>query len=303
MYEQFKKTETEDWLDLWRDFEMKKRSVNPNSTARITLKFPLSLMALYKESTGLEIKDVVANSSFANDIEVGRDKIKFNAKIFKEFFSEPIAKIVGHVKNVLEKITVHAILMVGGFSESPMLQNTIKSQFAGKGIDVIIPQGASSTILRGALIFGHSPRSIAERVLKYTYGIAISLPFEEGVHPARHRVETDSGLRCKNLFHKHVERNQTVIVGEPQVKQSYIPAEKHQQFMTFRIYASTLTDPRYIDEDCTFVGKLVIDIANPDENLTREIEVSLTFSGTEIEVGACDTRLGIKYVTKVDYLE
>ena len=97
--------------------------------------------------------------------------MRYDASLIQSLFKESIDKTVLHVQSLLRDRNardVKAILMVGGFSESPMLQDVIKKAFPR--LRIIIPNEASSSILRGAVIFDHDPASITctHRVLKKT---------------------------------------------------------------------------------------------------------------------------------------
>jgi molecular chaperone DnaK (HSP70) len=300
IYEKFKIEETEDWLDLWRDFEVKKRAVSPDKSSRINMKFPISLINMYEKVTKQSLSEALSRSKFADDISHTGDKLKFSAEVFKSLFDTSIEKTIGYVKGVIRNTGVKSILMVGGFSESPLLQQAVKSSFPG--VCVIIPKDASSAILRGALIFGHSPKVITERVLKNTYGIKTTCPFEKGIHPESKLLKTDDGDMCDKVFHKHVEKNQLVKVGEAQVQRTYYPVNKSQTAIGFSIYASDLMNPQFTDQGCTYVGNMSVDLQDHDGDLSRAVLVSLTFSGTEIVVNAIDKKTGNETNASIDFL-
>ncbi|XP_060571732.1 heat shock 70 kDa protein 12A-like [Ruditapes philippinarum] len=267
------------------------------------MRIPESLRKKYKRQSTKTFTNAVETSSYADNITSVADKIKFDPFLFKKLFDGSLTKTIQHTESLIKKLTVQqikAILMVGGFSESPMLQERVKSCF--RGIDVIIPAEASSSILRGALIFGHSPTSISERVLRYTYGISIYTPFITGKHPESKRENTDSGPQCRDVFNKHVERNQNVKVGEPQVVKSYSPVNKNQKIIPFSIYASDMKDPEYTDVGCKFVGEMQIELQDRKIDVSRKVEVSLTFSGTEIEVKAKDVKTGKYEKASINFL-
>ncbi|XP_060574862.1 heat shock 70 kDa protein 12B-like isoform X2 [Ruditapes philippinarum] len=291
VYDVFKRTETEDWLDLWRDFEVKKRGVAPEKTARVNMKFPLSLSNTFEKVTKGKLMDAIEASKYTKDIQFGGDKIKISASLFKSLFEHSIGKTIGHVSALLRDENtrkIKSILMVGGYSESPLLQHAIKEAFPD--VDVVIPIGASSTIVRGALVYGHSPISIRERVLKYTYGVGTTQPFKEGIDPEHLKLQAATGLRCKT-FSKHVEKGQVVRCHEPQVERGYRTNQTFQRRIKFPIYATELTKARYTD-DCTYIGEIRLDLENPDELPGRRVVVSMTFSGTEIVVKAVDEKTG-----------
>ena len=81
---------------------------------------------------------------------------------------------------------VSNIVLVGGYAESKLLQDCIKSKFSSK--TVIIPNQPGLAVLKGAVIFGHDPSIIAERICRYTYGIGCSLPFDDKFHEESNQV-------------------------------------------------------------------------------------------------------------------
>lgn len=71
---------------------------------------------------------------------------------------------------------VSSIIRVGGFAESPMLQAAITNAFKDKKKkDFIVPRDAGLAVLKGAVLFGHQPKTISARVCKYTYGIGTTI--------------------------------------------------------------------------------------------------------------------------------
>ncbi|XP_053390816.1 heat shock 70 kDa protein 12A-like [Mercenaria mercenaria] len=180
IYERFKNEDTEDWLDLWRDFEVKKRGISLDKTAKISMKFPISLINMFEERKELKLSTAIASTKYAENVTFSGDKLKFSPSVFQNLFKESVSLTTDHLKTLMKDTSVRAILMVGGYSESPMLQHAVKITF--KDVEVVIPLGASSTILRGALVYGHSPQLVKERILKYTYGVGCSRKFIAGVH-------------------------------------------------------------------------------------------------------------------------
>ena len=266
-----------DWLDLWRMFETKKKTVDPGKNDKVTRKLPTTLMELCKEETKKDIRDMVAESEYRDMIHfAGGDKVRFQAALIQSLFSESIDKTVTHVKSVLrdEKARdVKVILMVGGFSDSPMLQVAIKRAFPR--LKIIIPKEASSAIMRGAVIFGHNPTSITQRVLKKTYGVECVNPFDEAVHDENYKEQTDSGVMCTKIFVKHVEKGQSVKVGEALAEQWGSPTDHNQEAVDISIYASDLKDPKYTDRGCQHLGTLRVDISDVPGDLDRASVLAL----------------------------
>lgn len=301
-YETFKEQETEDWIDLWRDFEVKKRTITPERTTRVNMKFPLSLGKTYKRLTGFGVSKAFATSEHKDELEFGGDKLKIESGLFKCFFDDSIQKIIGHVQELYrdEKVDkISTILMVGGYSESPMLQHAVKEAFPG--LNIVVPSGASSTILRGALVYGHNPISIKERVLKYTYGVCAGLKFREGIDPEYYRTKTDIGFFCLR-FVKYVGKGEVVKSNEPKVEHMCSTMMKYQKNLLLEIYATEQDNLEYPDKGGIYIGALKLELPDPEEAVGRKIMYSMTFSGTEIEVLSRDKKTGKEAKAYIDFL-
>ena len=304
VYPKFMKQETEDWIDLWRMFEFKKKTVDPAKKDKVNMKLPPTLMELYKKETKQDIRDKIAESEYSGKIIfAGGDKVRYEATLIQSLFKESVEKTVTHVKSLLQDKNardVKAILMVGGFSESPMLQDAIKKAFPR--LKIIIPKEASSAILRGAVIFGHNPTSITQRILKRTYGVQCYFDFDEAVHDEKYKIQRDTGLKCK-MFGKHVEKGQSVKVGEALPEKGYVPNSQDQETITFPIYASDLKDPKYTDQGCQYLGELEVDISDISGDLRdRAVFVKLIFGDTEIKATARIEKTGQVVSASFDFL-
>ena len=288
IFTKFVRKETEDWLDLWRMFESKKKTVDPVKKDKITIKLPVTLMEMFKNETAQDIRTRVAVSQYSKTMHfAGGDKVRYEATLMQSLFKESVDKTVAHIQSLLQEEKagdVQAILMVGGFSESPMLQDAIQKAFPR--LKIIIPKEASSAILRGAVIFGHNPTSITQRVLKKTYGVDCYLPFNEAVHDEKYKVKRARGFRCEKIFSKHVEKGQSVEVGEALPERSYLPSEHNETTIVFPIYATDLKDPMYTDQGCHHLGTLEVDISDVPGDLDRRVFVKLMFGDTEVKATA-----------------
>lgn len=299
------KQHTDDYLDLFREFEIKKRDIAPDKGSKITLKLSSSLRDLYEEETEVDLKQTVAQTSFSGNMSVIGDKLRIDSSIYKGLFSDAINSIVKHVKELLREPAVQgteAILMVGGFSESRMLQQAVKDNFPK--MKLVIPEEAGLVVLKGAVVFGHNPSAIGERVCKYTYGIEMNSTFVESQHDPSKKFEAEGKAYCREIFDKHVEVEQTVKYGEPQAKRNYQPLTASQSNVDFIVYASSKPSPKYVtDFGCTRLGTVSVavrDMTVPLEQ--RTIEVDLTFSGTEIEIRAKELRTGHVTNATVNFL-
>lgn len=300
VYEDFKINEKEDWFDLLREFECRKREVGVNTGGRVIMHFPSSLSDHFRQKKNVSVIEFLKESIYTESIEIKRDKIKFSSELFQSFFSESVRKTIDHLRSAA-LMGIGTILMVGGYSESTLLQRALREAFSDK--QVIVPIGASSAVLRGALIFGHNPESITERILKFTYGVDSSVPFDDRMHPQSKLMKSDAGDRCDDIFSKLVEVNQVVKTNESQYTKKFITLHKKQKAVLVQFYATKHKNPFFIDDEgCLCIGKMEVVFNEPDEEAGRSVLLSMKFGGTEIIVEVEDKKTGQRQRQTIDFL-
>lgn len=281
--------------------ETKKRSITNVTEGKVTCKVPVSLIQTFEKETGEEIKDVISQMAYAGKMTWVGDKLRMTADLFRSLFSEPTKHLVNHLKTLLSKKElkdISTLLMVGGFSESPIMQSAIKEAFPTK--KVIIPDEAGLAVLKGAVLYGYQPQTISVRVSNYTYGINISPPFKAAEHSPDRLVSIEGVDRVKDVFKKYIQADQSLKVGEA-VSGRHITIKKRQKEMLLKIYASEDSNPRYVsDEGCEYLGKVVIQLPETEEKL--KVDVKMIFGETELMVEAKESVTGSTYKAFFDFL-
>lgn len=186
VFEKFSSDNKYDFLGLMREFEIKKRKISPDLNGLVTIKVPVSLSETFcKMNPGINIADVCTrNSKYRGQLTWNIDKIRIKASLVKMLFRESCTQIVNHLKELFTHPAVNDvsfILLVGGFSESLMLQSEIREAFKNK--KVIIPEEAGLAVLKGAVLCGHEPKTVSGRVCRYTYGVKTATKFNSSIHP------------------------------------------------------------------------------------------------------------------------
>lgn len=146
-----------DYIEMIRNFEIRKKNLSLTQKTKVTLRIPDKLFELSNHTNGRPLKEYIALSRYYNKIVLVSDKMRIESDVLKSFFDIPLRTIIDNMKAVLALPQVSGcstILMVGGFSESPMLQGHIGEHFPDKNI--IIPEDAGLAVLKGAVIFGHT---------------------------------------------------------------------------------------------------------------------------------------------------
>ena len=210
-------------------------------------------------------------------------------------------KIVSHLRCEFSKQKtkeVTMMLIVGGFGECAFLQKAITNAF-GSRLSVLCPYEAGIAIIKGAVLFGHTPDSVRLRIARKTYGTSSHYPFIPGVHDPHRFVITEHGSRCLS-FHKFSEKGEEVSENEMR-KFEFSPDFATDTHDTFDIFSADTANPMYPDSPT--VRKLgTLDVWMPDTTggLDRRMCVEVCFGSSELHVTArCQ---GNPTQTKIDFL-
>ena len=124
-----------EFLTMTREFEVKKRTVHESLCSNYISR--LSIVLNDKLNNDEKMKKV--KSSYLKDQVIFiKDKITLSTKLMKvneSFFNNLLEKIISHVENILNVIQdVDIIRLVGGYAESPLVQERFKKEFASCAI-------------------------------------------------------------------------------------------------------------------------------------------------------------------------
>ncbi|XP_052762252.1 heat shock 70 kDa protein 12A-like [Mya arenaria] len=236
-------------------------------------------------------------------VSVQGDKFKVNMSVVTFLFKTQVDAIVQHVSNLIEQSTIggiEAIVSVGGFSKCPLLQKAIKLKFDGH--KVIVPNDPDLAVLKGAVIFGHKPELINQRVSKYTYGVDMRTTFNDNVHKEAYKViGEDEAVRCIKCFDKHIIAGQSFSFREAQVEKCYTAPTSSQTSVSISILYTLDPNPMYTtDQGCHLADTLNVAIGG--SGLGRAVKVRMIYGGTEIEVEATEVATGNVQRMKTDFL-
>ena len=290
MFAAFMKNECYDYLDFMRDFETVKRNLKLDTKEQVNIKLPVSLHDTCRKLMKKDFKQLVKDARKDRQITFIGDKMRMDPDLAKGLFQKATDKIVKHVKKILEEDAIgrqiSLILMVGGFSESPFVQDVIKREFQEKmGKTVLIPSDAGISVLNGAVVFGRQPENIESRVLRYTYGASITPPFVDGVHEEHKRITVDGEDFCTDVFGDFIKAGEQVEVGH-KVKETYQTLRPYQDEMTLEIYTTEDRYVSYVDGDeCRKLGELQVDVPFPSDEI-HHMDVIYEFGDTELHIKA-----------------
>ncbi|XP_060602203.1 heat shock 70 kDa protein 12B-like [Ruditapes philippinarum] len=146
----------DDQIELQRYIEVKLRSIKDYRGGFETFKVPCTLDEVFREMSHEKIEQAIERSQYNGRIKWFSDRLRIDSEIVKNLSKPCTDRIVGHVQHLLKEPEVQGtsiFLMVGRFSESPIVQETIIKAFPT--VNVIIPEDPGTVVLKGAVIYGH----------------------------------------------------------------------------------------------------------------------------------------------------
>lgn len=284
-----KKKFTSSYMDLFREFESVKRTVKPDTKGKVNFTVPYVVLdQLCKEQLNEDLPSALKSSTIADKLSQIGDKIRFEAEFMKSLFKTTIDNILKHVKDILQKkeaSDTSILLLVGGFSESPLIQEAIRKTFPDKR--VIVPEDSGLAVLKGAVLFGHRPDFITSRVSRYTYGVKVTPKFDNSKHDQRKLLRIGNAAHCNDVFSDFVKADKSMLAGE-KVMQVYNTLQPFQTQMGLSVYVTPHGEPKYVDDDgCTLLGELNVTVPNPSAN-EHQLAVEFHFGNTELHVTAIE---------------
>ena len=297
-----------DWADMMRDFEQIKRKISLKNTDEI---FRIMLRPCIKE-VYLEIMNASLQSLFNGDSDfktkgasLDRYKLQIPRVVISEMIENVAQNISAHTTFLLqqeENARINFIVMVGGFSNSPIVVEEIR-RHVPSFTPVIVPENPELSVVQGAVSFGWKPQMFKSRKSKRTYGVRMRERFRDYIDPIRSMVYDDDGVKmCKMRFDKLITVNEDIGVDQI-VKRSYFPGVHNQISAAISIYESEESDVSYCDEPGTRkLGTIKVPMTDLTGDKERKVEIEVRFGGTEFFVSCKDVTTGVVVSDKYDFL-
>ncbi|CAG2213857.1 unnamed protein product [Mytilus edulis] len=290
----FKQDNLEEYLDLVRDFEYKKRSINSNNDESIKLKIPLTVLnSVCEEYLDKKVKSLIESSDLSSKLSLLKEKLIFEFSLFTSLFQSTIDSLLTLMQDILsEKCCdgITQIILVGGFAQCKLVQKAVKDTFSK--LTVIVPEEGDLVVMKGAVIFGHQPNIIAQRISRYTYGFSKKKAFDAAIHDQNHHEIVNGEAKCTHLFDAFLKRKENIQPGKI-VKTTAISRPSEDGVFKLRIFQTEKENPMYTDEEgCYELAVVKVERANP--TITEKIRVQVVLGETEIKVKISGTERGTK---------
>ena len=297
----FKSKHASLWLQMVCDFESKKKAVSTDRSASTNIEVLWGFASAYSESNGGQDVGKAVSRCGVKGVKFSNGKIQISADLARELFKPVVSGIVDHIRDLMRRPDLRGIeyfFLVGGFSESEMVQSAIFKAF--DDVTVLVPDESSLAVMKGAVAFGHEPGTIASRRAKLSYGIEHMSDFDPSEHKREKRIEIEGRVKCRDLFEIYIKAGEEMEQDFSKTV-NFSPARANQQGANVEIYSSTKHDVKYIDDyGCEKLGDIHVNW--PGNGLDRRLEITMTFGGTEIHVKAKSFPGGHTAATKIDFL-
>lgn len=228
--------------------------------------------------------------------------IKIPVSFVQLFFKVSLTKIVEHLREQSAKVAassqppVNCILLAGGFSESPYLQEVIEDAFESQ---IVISHSAGSNIQTGAVMYGLAPDTITSRVMRYTFGYAISSKLDRfrSDHGALSIPEEytfyheETGEEYVHSgFCKFVEKGETVNFSNDISCGVQALYKSHNQVSIKIYYTAKSTVPIFVDEPLVKrIGTFTVEVG---DTKNKNVSLNFRFGSTSLEVTATAASTG-----------
>ena len=306
IFNEFKREYMNQYLELEKKFESEKRHMKLGKENSIIIPLPCGLLKKYAETVKVPLSKVLSQTTYKDGAEIIRDQLEIKSALTESFFENTMKTIVKHVKDIFsqkEARDITNILMVGGFSESAIVRDRIRKEFATK--TVMVPREAGSAVLKGAVLFGHNPNIISARVCPYTYGLHTRKAFNKARHDEK-RAKTVNGKKIVDkVFDKHLEIGETVYIAEKLKQHAFYIIDRENPEVFWEVYKSTSKDPIYCDDrGVEHIGRLKVTLTgSANTGKRRELGVRMICRGTELEAEVVDKATGESQIARFNFLK
>ncbi|XP_011406944.1 PREDICTED: heat shock 70 kDa protein 12A-like [Amphimedon queenslandica] len=300
---------------LYVDFEKQKVLLGNQKSTEVAVALPAMFVRHYKEA----LTKVAKKENGVEYDEYTNDTLYIEKEVAESrFFGPAIKGIIDCTLKAIEEngYKVRTFYLVGGFGGCKYVHKKVKAAiekaYSSKGCscDVIVPLSPQLAVAQGAVMWRKNPEKIKARRSDATYGINVSIPFDDDEHDEYYKFynEEQKQDKCDYVFSVFLEKGE-LVQADQVITISLTPAYQSSKQITIGIYSTPNLGVRYIIDTngkstVTKIGQLVIDIPNPDDvpRNERHVDVTMDFSGTEIQAKAKYRITGEEVKTVCDFL-
>ena len=291
-------------MEFLKEFEYRKVLIEPNSDKYVRLRCPSYLKEIYCKNNKEKFPE---SGKYGDTVKWSSDygRLIINSSVIENMITKVVNHTVNHLQTILREPAVgqvSAIMVVGGFGTSKVLQHILLQSFPQQNF--VFPADAPKAVLYGAVMYGHRPDAIFARICSSTYGIGQFRRFDAKIHEPSKKEVVNGVEWCKDCFIKFIEEGAKVIAGESKFTTTLTAVSPFQGELVVPIYVSKQDkNPLYVtDSGVEYIGELVVEMLNDVGTGNRRVQVTIEMGGTELNVSGKNVATGKSYKATLQFL-
>lgn len=298
---------------LYEEFEEQKILFGKEQSNEMCITIPRDLVTFYGPQAIAEGTERIEGYDLEND------NIYITKTAAEELFSEALTAIIDCTLDVLSSKNcqvpssqIETIYLAGGFGSSKLVrkhvERALKSQFSH--IKILFPISPLLAIAAGAVMWRSQPNLIQARPSDATYGIAVQLVFNDRKHNQAYKVHNAELKKnfCRDVFEVYLLKGDEAKHNERYVSDLSVPSDDAKE-VTLKIYSTQEEGIQYVNSPkgeplAQEIGQLTVNVSDSGKlrRDKRRIEMTMNFSGTEIQAKAKYSATGEEVKTVCDFL-
>ena len=276
------------FLEEIENFKITIKKENINDSKRINCSFFRGLISDIStsiENYNKECPDKWKILKFNKDY-----KIYFPYQIMIDLTEEVIVfNVVKYLNKIFQYVEdVKSIIYAGSVSSNDFIISKIKEKLPQNIKNYLSPY-PSTSIAKGAVIFGFEPYMIKTRISKYTIGISVEQKWDEKKHGKRQDLKfyckIEKCYKCKHIFSPIIFRKDKIDVND--IKSRHYTIIQPKNNVVF--YKTVYYNVKYIDETfnsnkkCIEFGRIPFDVKDLFDPTNKDVVVELQLGGTFVD--------------------
>lgn len=278
------------YSDLFSYFERSKRE-NTNSeemNRQIRIQLPSGLLYTYEDLMNEKLKDAVIQNTYQESVRIKADKLLVSNELYKQLYKKLCEDIIKELQKVLNENSstpISSFFLVGGVSNSHIVEHAINQAFPG--MQIIRSYEAAEVVRKGALKLAVCSGPISKRVHGKTIGIRTQPLFDETKHAPMKRITVEGVDRCIDVFDIFVRLGDIMDCNHP-ISREVKTIRQGQEYVDIVLVTSLNREPEYVDDPgCKVIGKIRVRVGHLPSSST--IKLTLQFGGSELVLSTEDT--------------
>ena len=255
-----------------------------------TLTLPVSFWKNYESTLIRKVKSIKDESI---SVDERQQELIISRQKMAQFFHPTMSRIIDKVKEVLEEVgeSIDHIYLAGGFGGCPYLYEKLEDaiQKMTRKYKLHPPHGESELgIVQGACMFRCDPTIIHQRKADATYGVAVTIPFNDSKHDVTKKKfnEDLQQDRCQDIFCTIIEEDDNICSDSVYVTDVNV-GRNDASSVTLCVYSSPDKNVWYTTSDrVSFLGRCELTVSGFGHG--RQIEIAVDFTHAEIQLRAHD---------------